>query len=173
MTKMIGGNGRDGGVRYRMNRRPIPLDLLTLVSFSDQPTQKGTGILGALSRGNRETNVVTSPDGNESRMVYPFTIYYNGRQGGPIILYAESAQLRSEWKQKLDEAMGLRRAVQESNKVFELETLSMDTFLVSPAGPGGQSAAWTQENSFTGKVTCSVPFSEYIFQYSWIAANML
>ena len=68
-------------------------------------------------------------------------------------------QARSEWKQKLEEAIGLRKVVQESNKVFEVETLSADTFLApSPlSNAGGQ--AWTHEGAFTGKVTCSVPFT--------------
>lgn len=75
-------------------------------------------------------------------------------------MYADSAQARSEWKEKLQEAIGLRKVVQESNKVFEVETLSSDTFVVPSmlAQPTNQS--WNQENSFTGKVTCSVPFSK-------------
>jgi hypothetical protein len=75
-------------------------------------------------------------------------------------VYADSAQARSEWKEKLQEAIGLRKVVQESNKVFEVETLSSDTFVVPSmlAQPTNQS--WNQENSFTGKVTCSVPFSK-------------
>ena len=44
--------------------------------------------------------------------------------------FAESAAARAEWKEKLVEAQGLRKVVQESNKVFEVETLSSDTFLV-------------------------------------------
>jgi hypothetical protein len=37
--------------------------------------------------------------------------------GGLYTLYTESAQARPEWHQKLQEAMGLRKVVQESNKV--------------------------------------------------------
>ena len=80
--------------------------------------------------------------------------------GGPYILYAESPQARAEWKQKLDEALGLRKVVQESNKVFEVETLSADTFLVPSVMAGTPAPGWNQDNTFTGKVTCSVPFSE-------------
>ena len=58
----------------------------------------------------------------------------------------------------MEEAIGLRKVVQESNKVFEVETLSVDTFfaptLMANAGP-----AWNNDGNFTGKVTCSVPFS--------------
>ena len=74
-------------------------------------------------------------------------------------VFAESVQGRNEWKQKLDEAIGLRKVVQESNKVFEIETLSADTFLV-PSIISNSGQAWTHGEAFTGKVTCSVPFSE-------------
>lgn len=80
--------------------------------------------------------------------------------GGQHILYAESAQARNEWKQKLDEALGLRKVVQESNKVFEVETLSADTFLVPSVMANNTSPTWLQDNAYTGKVTCSVPFSK-------------
>jgi len=43
-------------------------------------------------------------------------------------VYARSSQARLEWMAKLGEAIGLGKVVQESNKVFEVETLSMDTF---------------------------------------------
>jgi len=89
--------------------------------------------------------------------------------GGTYILYAESAQVRAEWKAKLDEALGLRKAVQENNKVFEVGTLSDETFLVptligngsgDKGGANGAVPAWNHENSFTGKVTCTVPLSK-------------
>jgi RHO1 GDP-GTP exchange protein 1/2 len=97
----------------------------------------------------------------DSRLVYPITLQHIGRAGGPIILYAETSQSRLEWKTKLEEALGIRKIVQESNKVFELEPLSTDTFLVpSVVGAAPAQASWNQDNSITGKVTCSVPFSK-------------
>jgi len=86
--------------------------------------------------------------------VYPCTFHHNARLGALYTLYAETAQARLEWKAKLEEAIGLRKVVQESNKVFEVETLSVDTF-PSPA------LMWSRDGNFTGKVTCSVPFSEW------------
>ena len=101
-----------------------------------------------------------SPEGpNDARSVFPLTLHHNGRAGGPIILYAESLQARQEWKAKIDEAVGLRKVVQESNKIFEVESLSADTFLV-PSPTAAPSPAWNQDSSFTGRVTCSVPFSQ-------------
>lgn len=151
--------------------QPIPLDLLTLVNFTDAPTQRGTGLLRNIRGGERRTDgssvmtpgsTVSPETATDSRSVYPCTLHHNGRLGGPYILYAESAASRSEWKQKLEEALGIRKVVQESNKVFEIETLSADTFLVPSLLQGATSPpAWNQENSFTGKVTCSVPFSKW------------
>lgn len=147
--------------------QPIPLDLLTLVNFTDPPTQRGAGLLRNL-RGERHvegsTNQVTPDSASDSRSVYPCTIHHNGRMGGPYILYAESAQARTEWHTKLEEALGIRKVVQESNKVFEVETLSVDTFFVPAMAVGTTtSPAWSQDTTFTGKVTCSVPFSVYIY----------
>ena len=177
---------KDGVTKYQVYRRvsrveshimlqtfspavqPIPLDLLTLVTFTDPPTQRGGRLLPF--GGKKETEgpnqnvsspgASTSPDVvSDARAVYPCTIHHNGRLGGLYTLYAESAQARLEWKAKLDEAIGLRKVVQESNKVFEVETLSVDTFfaptLMANAGP-----SWNNDGNFTGKVTCSVPFSE-------------
>ncbi|THH16693.1 hypothetical protein EW146_g3989 [Bondarzewia mesenterica] len=160
---------KDGITKYHVNRRPVPLDLLTLASFTDAPTQRGNGILRGLRGGERGTpnespgpipTASTTPDTpGDSRLVYPCTIFYNGRLGGPWTLYADSAQARAEWKEKMEEAIGLRKVIQESNKVFEVETLSTDTFLVPSALANPSSSTWHSENAFTGKVTCSVPFT--------------
>ncbi|KAF9565910.1 Dbl-like domain-containing protein [Agrocybe pediades] len=156
---------KDGVTKFQVNRRPIPLDLLTLVNFTDPPTQRSTGILRNLRGGERHdgsssTPGVTPESANDSRSVFPLTIHHNGRMGGPYILYAESAQIRAEWKQKLEEAVGLRKIVQESNKVFEVEYLSRDTFMMPSMAVGASTGpTWNQDNQFTGKVTCSVPFN--------------
>ncbi|KAJ3755039.1 CNH domain-containing protein [Lentinula raphanica] len=195
---------KDGVTKYFVNRRPIPLDLLTLVNFTDPPTQRGAGLLRNLRGGERHNTTTTmtesdsfeqnsnglpplstspsssfpplsttttntsfapslttsnsytassssqpytaghpssssssqptDPSRTDPRSVFPFTLHHNGRQGGNYILFAESASARLEWKEKLEEAVGLRRVVQESNRVFEMETLSVDTFLVPAFG---------------------------------------
>lgn len=146
-----------------MRVQPIPLDLLTLVNFTDPPTQRGAGLLRNLRGDRHDPNgtvaSATPESAGDSRVVYPFTIHHNGRLGGAYILFTESAPARTEWKQKLEEAMGIRKVVQESNRVFEVETLSADTFLVPSVQLGPASPQWNQDTSFTGKVTCSVPFS--------------
>jgi len=141
------------------------LDLLTLVNFTDPPTQRSTGLLRNLRGGERHDGASAAPgvspeSANDSRSVFPLTLHHNGRMGGPYILYAESNQIRAEWKQKLEEAVGLRKVVQESNKVFEVEYLSRDTFMMPSLAVGTTGPTWNQDNQFTGKVTCSVPFSK-------------
>ncbi|KAG5643354.1 hypothetical protein DXG03_001036 [Asterophora parasitica] len=159
---------KEGVVRYNVNRRPIPLDLLTVVNVSDPPTQRSTGLLRNLRGGDRHIDGAgPAPLGasiesaNDSRSVYPITLHHNGRLGGPYILYAESAQARLEWAEKLQDAVGLRQAVQDSNKAFEVETISADTFLIPSVAPNAASPGWNQDSTYTGKVTCSVPFSEF------------
>ena len=102
-----------------------------------------------------------SPDTvNDARAVYPCTIHHSCRLGGLYTLYAESSQVRLEWKAKLEEAIGLRKVVQESNKVFDAETLSVDTFFApTPMANAGPSC--NNDGNFAGKVTCSVPFSKW------------
>ena len=147
--------------------KPIPLDLLTLANFTDPPTQRGTGLLrgfgGSNNKNDAQANTPLTPEtATDSRVVHPCTILHTGRLGGLYTVYAESAQARSEWKDKLQEAIGLRKVVQESNKVFEVETLSSDTFVVPSMLGAPTNHAWNTESAFTGKVTCSVPFSKQI-----------
>lgn len=147
-----------------------------MANFTDPATQRSTGILRGLrggERGDRHGDQTTmtpqsasTPDSaGDSRAVYPCTLHHSGRLGGLYTLYAETQQARAEWKQKLQEATGLRKIVQESNKVFEVETLSADTFLIPSMISAGPNPSWNLENSFTGKVTCSVPFSTYCRLY--------
>ena len=144
------------------------MDLLTLVNFADPPTQRSKGILGGLRGGGGAGSEIGPVNGsiiaeaaNDSRFVYPCTIHHNGRLGGIWTVYAESSQARSEWKQKLEEASNLRKVVTDANKVFEIETLSAETFLIPSMHAAQQSNSWNDENVFTGKVTCSVPFCEF------------
>ncbi|TFK71429.1 hypothetical protein BDN72DRAFT_837648 [Pluteus cervinus] len=154
---------KEGVTRYHLQRRPIPLEMLTLGSFADPPTMRQTGLLRNLR--DRRTEDTTGNQGNrpvdgvDSRFVYPFTFSNVGRTEGTHLVYAESQVQRDAWKRSFEDALGLRTAVQEHNKVFEMETLSSDTFVIqtSPAG----NSTWNDGAFFTGKVTCSVPFSTF------------
>jgi hypothetical protein len=135
--------------------------LLSLVNYTDPPTQHGAGLLHNLRGGESANPNIPAPDSAiDSRSVRPLTIHRHGRMGGAYILYAESAQIRTEWKPKLEEALGLRKIVQELNKVFEVEALSADAFLAPPMSTTAQGPAWNQECTYTGKVTSSVLFSK-------------
>jgi len=167
---------KDGVTKYNVYKRPIPLDLLTPVNFTDPPTQRGAGLLRGLRGGERiDRNELlgsnASPDSaTDSRFVYPMTLHYNGRAGGPYMMYAETSQSRSEWQNKLAHALAMHKVVQENNKVFEIETLSADTFLVPSIATAASGPAWNQDNAFTGKVTCSVPFSKRLLH---LAASVI
>lgn len=144
---------RDGITKYHVNRhvsiffsancdlidyhigyflKPIPLDLLTLANFTDAPQQRGTGLLRGLRGSERHAEggmpgpmpAANNPETPiDSRTVFPCTIHHNGRLGGLYTLYAESAQARLEWKNKLEEALALRKAVTENNKVNSVYSL--------------------------------------------------
>lgn len=150
---------KDGVTKYMVYRRPIPLDLLSLTNFSDPPSQRSVGLLRNLRNGEAGPYNPRASEIGDPRTVYPLTFQHNGRQSNPITLYAESAQSRAEWKQKLEEAMGLRAVVSESNRVFEIETLSIETFLIPPINLAPTAPTWHDMGNFTGKVTCSVPFT--------------
>ncbi|PVG01912.1 Dbl domain-containing protein [Serendipita vermifera] len=158
---------KDGIVKYHVNRRPIPLDLLTLPSSMEPPILRNTGLLRPRTRtvmsaagdNNNTLTGLNAGDPVDNRYVYPIHIHHNGRTGGIHTVFAESAQARAEWRMKLEEGLGLRKVVQESNKVFEIETLSIDTFLVPAVGQNMTAPSWNEEGMFTGNVTCSVPFT--------------
>ncbi|KAG9050431.1 hypothetical protein FS837_005504 [Tulasnella sp. UAMH 9824] len=157
---------RDGITKYYANKRPIPLELLSLVGFTELQQQRSAGIFGRGLKGTKEGKEVKDPaaaDPNgagaeDSRTVWPCSIHHAGRVGGLYHLFADSAAVRGEWKQKLEEAIALRNLVNDSNKVFEMRNLSENTFVV-PSIMGGTSPGWSNDVTFTGKVTCSVPFS--------------
>lgn len=143
--------------------QPIPLDLLSLVKFDDTAVQRPIGFLRNRRNPQSPTNSQHNrADSIDNSSLFPFTIHHTGRLGGPCVLNAESAASRSEWQKKLEEALGLRNAVMDSNKLFENETLSSDTFLV-PSVAGAQiTPGWTDTATMGGRVTCSIPFSELI-----------
>ncbi|KAF8621825.1 hypothetical protein AX15_007493 [Amanita polypyramis BW_CC] len=150
---------KDGVTRYHVIKRPIPLELLALYNFQDPRLIRGTGILRGLRNTGTPTDIQTQ-DGLDPRGIYPMTVLQTGRSGGILNLYAESSAAREEWKVKLDEALGLRNVVQESNRVFEIETLNINTFYVhSSSAATLYQTQWQDGHSATGKVTCSVPFN--------------
>lgn len=141
-------------------------------AISPLRTLRGSPSTTTLPSRQQAGDVATSPavsNGSSNadyRNVFPCSIYHNGRLGGSYTLYAESTAIRTEWKTNLEEAIGLRKAVQDFNKVFAIESLSVDTFLIPSVNTGPNSTVWHDGTVFTGKVTCSVPFSKFFFLVS-------
>lgn len=132
---------------FSLTLQPVRLDKLTLGEFDLEPAQRGgwrspfAGRKEAHGQ-NRDFSLLSTLP------VYPFTFQSSGRLGGWNTVSVDSAQARLEWKDKLEEAIGLR---QVWNKVFEVEPLGVDIFL-----PSGD--MWDHKN-VAAKVNCSIPFS--------------
>jgi hypothetical protein len=107
---------------------------------------------------------------------YPFTERYAGQMGGDCQLLAETPEIRTVWKQRLDNTIGLRKVVLEMKQVetylvllgctfschawgFRKERTSKDTFFLSSDSTGKSG------DLITGKVTCSLPFSMFFPHY--------
>ena len=66
----------------------------------------------------------------DHRVVYPCGVYRSGHVGGHYQIFAESASIRTEWKQKLEEVIGLRHQVDlENNKVQWRSPLASELFI--------------------------------------------
>ncbi|WWC58812.1 uncharacterized protein I303_101356 [Kwoniella dejecticola CBS 10117] len=147
-------------VKYTINRRPIPLELLSLGNFSDLPRQRNTGRLFGVGGSNSDANtedITTNSTDKDSRTVYPFSISFigQGQLGGAYTLWADSASARDEWKKQLLHAKVLRLEVNDAGKVFEMIPLSENTFYMAP----NYAVPKDKEDQFTGRVTCSCPFT--------------
>jgi hypothetical protein len=133
---------RRKGEKFIINRRPIPIELLSLGSFGEGPRSRPTGKLF----------------GAAEDMIWPLNVLFigQGQLGGQYTLFAESQTVRNEWHEKLQHAKVLRAEVNDAAKVFELTPLSTDTFY--------QPSNYTvvkDDSAFTGRVTCSMPFSKF------------
>ncbi|WRT64361.1 uncharacterized protein IL334_001293 [Kwoniella shivajii] len=147
-------------VRYIINRRPIPLELLSLGNFSDASRQRNSGRLFGVGGGNSDATTddpVNSSSDRDNRTVYPFSISFigQGQLGGSYTLWADSFSAREEWKEKLQHAKVLRLEVNDAGKVFEMIPLSENTFYMAP----NYAVPKDKEDKYTGRVTCSCPFT--------------
>ncbi|KZV64681.1 Dbl homology domain-containing protein [Peniophora sp. CONT] len=162
----------NGMTKYRVTYRPIPLELLVVENFTDPPISRAAALLklnkssigplgGAHPIDSSGPGTASSPDAANDSRVYLCTMRHTGRLGGDYVLYAESLGAQAKWQKKLAEARGLKKVMQEANKVFEVETLSTDTFFM-PSIVGAGTATNSSQNAdgqVTGRVTCSLPFT--------------
>lgn len=148
----VSSRHKDVAARYSINRRPVPLELLTMGDFSQPAQNRSLGLLKTIrGAGGREHEGEETQ--SDSRTVYPFTYSFIGQGSGQYTLWTDSAAARQEWQDKLMHAKVLRKEVNAAGQVFEFETLSSDTFYMAPYGINTQ-----QNDEYTGRVTCSVPF---------------
>jgi hypothetical protein len=148
-------------VRYVINRRPIPLELLSLGSFGEAPRPRPTGRftgVGSAANAPPTTGVGAGHEEDDTRSIWPMNILFigQGQLGGQYTLFAESNAIRAEWKEKLLHARVLRAEVNDAGKVFEMTALSTDTFIQPP-----NYTIIKEGDSFTGQVTCSAPFGTF------------
>jgi hypothetical protein len=140
-------------MKYLVSHRPIALDLLTPVAFSEPPHQSSIAVFRSLLPSSDENYTGSS--------MYPFTIHCNSNLGGLITLYTESSASRDTWKLKLNEAINSRKISQENSKAFEVKILSNETFLAPTIVPGPSMLVNGGEGMLTGKVTCSIFIRQY------------
>ena len=99
--------------------KPIPVDLMALIGFGDPAQTRPTRLFSIGTKHDPPPNGASGSkdDSQDSRSIYPFWIHYTGRAGGIYQFFTDSGVSRAEWKQKLEEAMEMRKVVQDSNKV--------------------------------------------------------
>ncbi|PWN22901.1 hypothetical protein BCV69DRAFT_280509 [Microstroma glucosiphilum] len=142
-------NDQSTNAVFVLAKRPIAVELLEVSGFNEPSVSYSIGLNAFHLRSDRE-----------SRDLWPFTIHHAGGKMEPLTLYATSKQRRNEWRTKIDEAKGLRRAVVDANKAFETSVLS-DSIFALPASLGAETTVppmGVDANLFHGRITCAVPF---------------
>ncbi|MCO5573443.1 hypothetical protein L7F22_027214 [Adiantum nelumboides] len=135
--------------RFVLEKRPIAVEMIQIAGSADPPVSRSLGLSNFHLRTDRE-----------NRDLFPLTITHLAGKTESLTLYTANKNERDEWRAKIEEAIGLRLAVQEANKLFEVWPISSDLFALPPVNsldpekpPPGVSAA-----DFHGSVTCAVPF---------------
>ncbi|GAA6008068.1 hypothetical protein JCM10207_007016 [Rhodosporidiobolus poonsookiae] len=153
---------RDGRMRYVVNRRPVPLDLVQLKtsSFTEPPAMRSSGFHLRSNRSATATQpAVPSSASDPGALVYPFSFFQLGRFDGLVYLYVDSPAVRDEWERQLKAAISLRMQRQAAERVVRLDPLADATFGSASLTVGSltaPSATSAPSNRF-GKPTCSVP----------------
>lgn len=143
----------------------MPLDLLVLGSFTDPPAQRRVGIFNLRREKQKSGDTRSEDPQGPSHENFPFIIYDLGRQGGQRKLFAETSAAREDWKLRLKETLDLRQFAHKSDQVFDTAILNESTFFAPPTITKTDSFSGSDESHYTGRVTCSVPFSTPSFSY--------
>ncbi|KAG9293935.1 hypothetical protein G9A89_019273 [Geosiphon pyriformis] len=170
MTKQRKGN--DGEIKYQVSKKMIPMELLKVDNSPEQPQKKTFNHIPFDPRRGRSNihsqpeippPLVTDLDTPENllhqKSLFPFTVIHLGKNGGSFQLFADSANTRKLWKDKIIEAQTKFQLSKSHQQVFELFTLNDSTFGSSPVGnPANPTGALSPPSAWKGKVNCSVPF---------------
>jgi hypothetical protein len=105
--------------------QPIPLEYLQLASFGEPPEVR---------KGRADNGSFISISSTKQDM-YPFTIYH-ANTGIPRrhTLYTPTPTARTKWHNALVDAIGVRKARQDANKVFALTRQSSTCLIIKTSG---------------------------------------
>ncbi|GAA5854952.1 hypothetical protein JCM8547_002320 [Rhodosporidiobolus lusitaniae] len=159
---------RDGRMKYAINRRPVPLELVQLKtsSFSEPPIPRTSGFHlrsnrsanGGGGGGSQPSPYIPDSAPSSGPLVYPLTFHQLGRFNGLVHLYVDVPSSRAEWEKQLKAAISLCLARQEARRVVRLDPLADQTFGSSSLTVGSLTAPTpTAPGNQFGKPTCSVP----------------
>ncbi|KAH9886981.1 CNH-domain-containing protein [Cubamyces lactineus] len=153
MTKQ---QGQGTSLKYVVWKSPVRLEFLALESLAVRPVQRSNTLSRMMRTTRSESPGRVSPDpalssDNGGDTLYPLSFHDHGRNGGSYTLYASTIEQRNEWRRKMLEAISARKAAQEPNSIFSLETITSNT-------ASSQEAPAHQSGLVTGYISCTLPF---------------
>lgn len=115
---------------YRLIQKPIRLEMLGLSGWESPALLRSAGfhLRSVIGTGERREAAQQSSATMDSKM-WPVQFQIGGRSGGTLTLYVESSKMdredkaRQVWRAKTEQAIAVRKAALDVNKVFELRLL--------------------------------------------------
>lgn len=159
----------------KVNRRPIPLELLVCTVYEDitlpsaggggpgKPSGKLKTLTTRMSTGTRLTSVLAAGVGpkQDTKIGFPLRFTYLGRKGYSMTLWASTYAGRKKWFEHVDEAQGKLR---KRSNIFETMTLGPVSAFTPPLpaqpapGSGHPPKPVPTEQEREVHPTCCVPF---------------
>ena len=141
--------------------QPLRVEFLALDSLSNRPVQRSNTLSRMIRNSSPDLSALISQpqadphSGNNGNSYYPLSFRCHGKHGGTYTLYAATLDERNAWRRALRGAIAARRAAQAEGSVFEAETITSDTAV-------SQDAPAHHPGLVTGRISCSIPFGEYL-----------
>ena len=145
--------------------QPLRVDFLELDAFTPRPVQRSNTLSRMIRNSSPDLSslaaalpsVSSAPDSDSpgNNNYYPLTFRCLGKHGGSYTLYAGTPDERNAWRRALRDAIAGRQAAQATTNVFAAETITSDT-------AASQDAPAHQPGLITGRITCSLPFGEFV-----------